>query len=149
MKHSPKMLEHELEPKTQDPARQALGARLKAARQRSELTQDAVAKEFHTTKGTVSAWETGRGIPNALDLCKLARLYEVSTDTLLTDDALSPEGLKFARQFDALDDNQRRAFKTLWIVYFAEAHSDSEVERRMPITRGHREHWIDVPAKKK
>lgn len=132
-----------------DPQRKEFGARLKAARERQQLTQDTVARQFDTGKGTVSAWETGRGIPNALDLKKLARLYEVTSDSLLTDDPISPEALKFARQFDALSEAQRRSFRTLWIVYISEAHSDEAVEQKMPITRRVREHWIDLPPKKK
>lgn len=65
--------------------RKRFGARLQAAREAARLTQLQVASRFGVGKGTVSAWETGRGVPDAFVLRGLARLYGVSADSLLFD----------------------------------------------------------------
>ena len=63
-----------------DDIRAGIGMRLKAAREAANLTQDAVASRFSVGKGTVSAWETGRGDPGVSRLRELAKLYKVSAD---------------------------------------------------------------------
>ena len=62
-----------------------LGRRLRAARERVGLTQQAVGDHFDVGDGTVSAWEVGRTDPGALRVAALARLYETSADALLGD----------------------------------------------------------------
>jgi len=63
--------------------RKAFGQRLQVARLAKDLTQDQVAGRFSIEKNTVSAWETGRGVPDALRLRALAKLYDTSADALL------------------------------------------------------------------
>lgn len=118
-----------------DPVRLGIAQRLKAARVAKGLTQQEVATKFDVKKATVSAWETGAGAPDALRLRSLARLYDVSADALLWDDSLTPEAMRFAAQFDALTDQQRRTFKVMWMAYFEDALSDEGVESQMPVTR--------------
>jgi putative transcriptional regulator len=127
------------EPKDpKDPVRIGLGLRLKSAREAKEMTQQAVADLFGVNKATVSAWETGAGAPDALRLRRLARLYDVSADAILWDDSLTTEAMRFAAQFDALNDKQQRSFRAMWLAYFEEAISDDGVENRMPITQNRR-----------
>lgn len=122
-----------------DPVRRGIGQRLKTAREQKGLTQQEVATKFDVNKATVSAWETGAGAPDAVRLRRLARLYDVSADALLWDDSLTTEAMRFAAQFDALNDRQQRSFRAMWLAYFEEAVSDANVEERMPITTGRRE----------
>lgn len=64
-------------------SRRALGAYLAAARIDAGLTQDDVATELELVKQTISAWENGRNLPDALSLRRLSRLYRCSTDALV------------------------------------------------------------------
>lgn len=111
-----------------DPARKGLGLRLKAARETRGMTQQQVADQFAVKKGTVSAWETGGGIPDALRLRRLARLYQVSADALLWDDAPSLEAMQFAAAFDAMTESQRSTLRTIMMAFVNEAASDKRVE---------------------
>lgn len=117
--------------------RKALGARLGAARKLAGLTQEHVAAKltelgFETGKAAVSAWENGRNVPDSLVLRRLAKLYEATADALLWDTAITMEAIRFAAQYDALSDRQRRTFKAMWLAYFEEAKSDAEVEEHLP-----------------
>ena len=66
-----------------DPERVAIGERLQKARNLAGLSQDSVGREFGKGKGTVSAWETGRGAPDIYKLRKLCAMYKVSADEIL------------------------------------------------------------------
>lgn len=67
-----------------DPLRQEFATRMRLAREAADLTQLQVAERFGLNKGTVSAWEQGRGVPDAMRLREVARLYKCSADDLLT-----------------------------------------------------------------
>lgn len=67
-----------------DPTRRDFATRMRTAREAADLTQLQVAERFGLNKGTVSAWEQGRGVPDAMRLRELARLYKCSSDHLLT-----------------------------------------------------------------
>lgn len=121
-------------PKPIDPIRVGFGMRLAAARG-LKPTQQEVADRLGVTKGTVSAWEKGRGLPDALRLRQLAKLYGVSADSLLWEDSLSPEAMQFAADFDHLTEAQRRTFKAVWTAFIAQAIQDTDVEDRMEITK--------------
>ncbi len=89
--------------------RAIFGRRLAKARKEVGLTQLAVALHFDIEKNTVSAWERGGGLPDALRLLHLARLYKVTpNDLLLAEgeiaDRPSRRALELAREFDACDD---------------------------------------------
>jgi transcriptional regulator with XRE-family HTH domain len=121
-----------------DPTRLGIAQRLKTCRMAKGLTQQQVADKLSVKKATVSAWETGAGAPDAMRLRSLARIYDVSADAILWDDSMSPEAMKFAAQYDALTDKQRRTFQVMWMAYFEEALSDDGVEAQMPITKERR-----------
>uniref|UniRef100_C5CJM4 Transcriptional regulator, XRE family n=1 Tax=Variovorax paradoxus (strain S110) TaxID=543728 RepID=C5CJM4_VARPS len=110
--------------------------RLASARDGKGMTQDQVAERFGVNKATVSAWETGRGVPDALRLRALAKLYDVSADSLLWEDSLSPDAMKFAAAFDGLNEQQKRQLFAMWEAYIREGASDAEVEKKMPATTG-------------
>lgn len=114
--------------------KKALGKRLASCREVKGWKQEYAAEQLGVTKAALSAWETGRNMPDALTLKKIAKAYGVSIDGILWDDSISLEALQFAAQFDGLSDKQRRLFRTLWMAYIDEALSDDGVEDRMPIT---------------
>ena len=60
-----------------------LAKNLLRARELKGLTQKEVSKKTGITEASISRYETGERIPNAIILCRLAKCYGVSTDRLL------------------------------------------------------------------
>lgn len=61
-----------------------LGKRIRIARQRVSMSQDALAKAIGVgNQSTVAGWERGRTEPDAEMLARLADILKVSTDQLL------------------------------------------------------------------
>jgi len=118
-----------------DPVRKGVGMRLASARESKGFTQDDIAKRFSINKGTVSAWETGRGDPGVYRLRELAKLYDVSADALLWEDSLTPDAMKVAAQYDELNERQKRTFYAMWMAYVQASVSDADVEAGMAITK--------------
>lgn len=56
------------------------------ARKKAGLTQDEVAKVLGVTPASVSMWETGRMMPRAYLLPKIATLYGCTIEELMTPD---------------------------------------------------------------
>lgn len=46
-------------------------------------TLDSLATEFHTTRQTVSNWQNGATVPDAISICEIAKFFGVTTDYLL------------------------------------------------------------------
>jgi transcriptional regulator with XRE-family HTH domain len=63
----------------------AIGALLRSARKRRQMTLDEVARTLGCTKGAVGNWETGVNAASTTDLLKLARIYGVPVSALLPD----------------------------------------------------------------
>lgn len=63
--------------------KEVLGGRLRAARLKSRLSQDAVAEMIGVKRQSVSAWETGVSGPTALQVAELAVVYCMSAHELL------------------------------------------------------------------
>lgn len=103
--------------------RAALGRRLKAAREKAGLTQDQIADRFAINKATVSAWETGRGLPDALRLARLAAIYKTTTGALTGESGPSDEAIAFAAQYEAMPEPQRSAFKAMWSALVQQVQS--------------------------
>ena len=112
--------------------RKALGERLATARKQAGYTLESAAAELtlqghKVGKQAVGAWEKGRNLPDSIWLKRLAKLYETTADALLWDDSITMEAIRFAVQYDALNDKQQRAFKAMWLAYFEQAKSDADV----------------------
>lgn len=60
-----------------------LGKRIKAARERLDLTQEQVGAEFGITDKAVSGWERGGSRPDNAKLVKLTRILRVPLHWLL------------------------------------------------------------------
>jgi transcriptional regulator with XRE-family HTH domain len=118
-----------------DPVRQGVGLRLKAARENAGLSQKDVMDRLSLKPGSVSSWETGIADLGIYRLRDLSKLYGVATDAILWEDSLSPEAMKFAADFDSLTERQRATFRAVWMAYVREAVSDSDVETKMPVTK--------------
>lgn len=118
-----------------DPIKRDVGQRLATVRQLKGYTQKDVAQRFEVNKATVSAWEMGRGDPGIYRLRELAKLYGVSAESLLWDNAPSNEAMQIAAEFDALNPSQQSMLRAVWMAFVQQSTTDSEVERKMPITQ--------------
>lgn len=63
-----------------------IGEKLRRARAKAELTQEAVANAIGVSRQSISNWETGKFLPDIVSVIRLSDLYSVSLDTLLKDD---------------------------------------------------------------
>ena len=62
------------------------GEKLKQARTRADMTQEAVAKEIGVSRQSLSNWENDRTYPDLASVLKLSDLYGLSLDDLLRED---------------------------------------------------------------
>ncbi|MCL6455094.1 MAG: helix-turn-helix transcriptional regulator [Alicyclobacillus sp.] len=116
-----------------------LGERLRRAREKKKLTQEHIAKYLGITRPAYTQYESGLRKPDPDTLAKLATLFDVSVDWLITgDDAahdISTEEREFLRwvdehvgdvffhDFAESTDEQRKSFlETMRILW--------EIERR-------------------
>lgn len=60
-----------------------LHEKLKALRNRDNISQNALAKQMNLTRATINAWEMGINYPNSQSLIMLADFFNVSVDYLL------------------------------------------------------------------
>lgn len=115
----------------------ALGQRLASARKLAGFTIESAAKALTTrgypiTKAAVGAWEKGRNLPDALWLSRIAKLYGTTVDSLVSDDSITLDAIRFAAQYDGLTERQKRSFRALWLAYFEQSKTDAEVEEHLP-----------------
>lgn len=62
----------------------SLGQRLLDLRKSKQLSQEEVAEKLNVTRQTISKWETDQSVPDFDKIIPLCKLYEISTDELLT-----------------------------------------------------------------
>ena len=60
-----------------------IAEKVKCLREKSSLTQSALAKKLNVTRSSVNAWEMGISVSSTTLLVELAKLFHVSTDYLL------------------------------------------------------------------
>ena len=60
-----------------------IGKIIRELRKEHNMTQTDLAKELCTTQDTISLWELGKSLPDATNIVKLAKLFDVSSDYLL------------------------------------------------------------------
>lgn len=60
-----------------------IGEALKNHRVTQQMSQEEVAKKIFVTRTSISNWETGKTVPDSLNLLKLSTLYGCSVDELL------------------------------------------------------------------
>ena len=88
--------------------KQSLGRSLATARIAAGLKQEAVASELQVIKQTVSAWEKGRNLPDAIWLQRLARLYGTSLDAMVGKGSVWPFSNELQREVQQLEANDVR-----------------------------------------
>lgn len=98
--------------------REFMAAKLKEYRKAKGLTAIEVGKAIGRSDKTVSAWEVGRGQPDADMLVTLCKLYSVNiSDFYQSDDdsaiSLSPDETHLVETYRLLDDSGRVAVMTL------------------------------------
>ena len=64
-------------------AESLLTDKLKELRKENEWTQKELADRLQITRASVASWETNRAEPSLTDLCRIAALFDESTDYLL------------------------------------------------------------------
>lgn len=99
-----------------DQTKQEFGARLKAAREHAQLTQQVVGERFGVGKGTVSAWEAGTGDPGAVRLYRIAKLFGVTADALLCENDSTEDTTRHPDDAESAED--------------PESHSAGDIARR-------------------
>ncbi len=66
---------------------------IKTNRKRLNLTQEALAKVMGYTKQTISNWETGKNTPSSEDIEKLAEVFHVDPNTLISQNPLNTNAI--------------------------------------------------------
>jgi len=61
-----------------------LGEKIKKLRRSKNLTQEELGEKLNISRVAISKWETGRGYPNIDSLLLLAKIFDVSVDSLLS-----------------------------------------------------------------
>ena len=82
-------------------------------------TLDALAAEFNTTRQTVSNWQNGVTVPDAVSICDIARYFGVTTDYLLglTDVKTIETNVRAVAEYTGLSED---AVKELHFPYYQE-----------------------------
>jgi transcriptional regulator with XRE-family HTH domain len=78
--------------------------KLKELRQQKGLTQEELANALFVSRTAISKWESGRGYPNIESLKRLAQLFSVTVDELLSGEQL----LNIAEQDNKQKENRFR-----------------------------------------
>lgn len=61
-----------------------IGLQIRRLRDRNGMTQKELAEHLHVSKSVVSSWETYRTEPDIASVVRMAKLFHVTTDYLLT-----------------------------------------------------------------
>ena len=80
----------------QEVPKMKLGNKIATLRKHKGLTQDALAELCGVSRQAISKWETGLARPDAQNLLKLGRVFDVSMD-LLMKDGVAPNGARRVR----------------------------------------------------
>lgn len=111
----------------------SLGSRLILARNKAGLTQNDVAGKLHVSAQAVSLWERDENAPDIMKLPELARLYNVTTDWLLSGEAPDEVLVELTRHMsDRLFDETRMY---TYVKTFATAKEMFQTVRVLPYVR--------------
>jgi transcriptional regulator with XRE-family HTH domain len=77
-----------------------LGQRLRQARLQAGFTQEELADKLCVSRQAVTKWELDRGTPDIANLQSIARLFDVSVDSLLATDQDGPTGAVVRQSID-------------------------------------------------
>ena len=97
-----------------------LGARLKEARIRKQMTMQAAADALSCAKSAVGHWETGRNAVSVVDLLRLAALYGVPPEQFIPSSAGQPTmDEQFIQAYAQLDEAGKAAMLAFMSTYNA------------------------------
>lgn len=65
-----------------------LGQKLKTIRKRFNLTQEELAEIMRVSRQAITKWESDAGLPDVSNLSELAKVFNISIDSLLNEDDL-------------------------------------------------------------
>lgn len=87
--------------------------------EKKKATLDVLAAEFNTTRQTVSNWQNGVTVPDAVSICDIARYFGVTTDYLLglTDVKTIETNVRAVAEYTGLSED---AVKELHFPYYQE-----------------------------
>ncbi len=119
-----------------------LGKRLAAARQSARLTQAEVAEKLFVSAQAVSLWERDDNYPDISKLPELSRLYKVSIDWLVSDEAPDEQLIEITKHLsDRLFDETkmytyikgfataRKLFQTVKVLPYVREKHDGQVRK--------------------
>lgn len=66
-----------------------MGQRIKTMRKKMQLSQDDLADLLNVSRQTISKWETQEFLPDAYNLIKLSKIFNITVDEILTGSSLS------------------------------------------------------------
>lgn len=97
-----------------------LGARLKDARIRKQMTMQAAADVLGCAKSALGHWETGRNAVSVVDLLRLAALYGVPPEQFIPGNAGQPTmDEQFIQAYAQLDEAGKAAMLAFMSTYNA------------------------------
>lgn len=81
--------------------------------EKKSTTLDSLAAEFHTTRQTVSNWQNGATVPDAISICEIAKFFGVTTDYLLglTDVKTVETDLRAVSEYTGLSEDALRTLQ--------------------------------------
>ena len=92
---------------------QTLGERIANLRKKAGLTQEELAEKLGISPQAVSKWENDISCPDVMSIPSLAKILGVSTDTLLSGEAVAPVSYVPAEQRKKIDDMFMRLLLTV------------------------------------
>jgi len=91
-----------------------LGEKIHNLRKQKGMSQEELASQITVSRQAISKWELGESVPDTENVLQLSKIFGVSTDYLLNDDAESGIDLPVIR-----DNNDKKKRKyNLIILYF-------------------------------
>ena len=92
---------------------QTLGERIANLRKKAGLTQEELAEKLGISPQAVSKWENDISCPDVMSIPDLAKILGVSTDTLLSGEAVAPVSYVPAEKRKKIDDMFMRLLLTV------------------------------------
>lgn len=102
-----------------------LSEHLKTLRKQAKMTQSQVAKAIEISQQGYAYWEQGKKRPSHDNLVKIAKLFNVSIDTLVSNDKtddidLSEVELLFRTTSDGMSNEEKEVFKQELLQFMKE-----------------------------
>lgn len=106
-----------------------LGEKIKAFREKINLSQKDIADALNVKQNTVSAWERGVREPNLKTISALATIFEISADLLINDSEDHENELHFLEELKKATDLTAADFKEKYnFVVDGRPANDEEIE---------------------